>query len=258
MAKKNIMLSVAIAVLNEEKNLDECLAAVTSFVDEIVVVDGGSTDKTVSIAKKFTSHIIKTSNPPMFHINKQKALDACSGSWILQLDADERITLALQEEILHVIRLGQPNINGYFIARRNYFWGHWMRKGGQYPDYVMRLVRRGTAHFPAKSVHEQIEVDGKVGYLIHPMDHMSYKTKEDYWRKADVYTTLTAMEMHANGMSKNIVTWFDYTLVKPITSFISLFIRHKGFLDGWQGFVFAYWSALHFPIAYRKYIRMQH
>ena len=91
MAKKNIMLSVAIAVLNEEKNLDECLAAVTSFVDEIVVVDGGSTDKTVSIAKKFTSHIIKTSNPPMFHINKQKALDACSGSWILQLDADDTL-----------------------------------------------------------------------------------------------------------------------------------------------------------------------
>jgi glycosyltransferase involved in cell wall biosynthesis len=261
MAKKNIKLSVAIAVFNEEKNLEECLASVHGLADEIIVVDGGSGDATVSIARKFTSHIIETDNPAMFHINKQKALNACSGSWILQLDADERVTPALRNEILTVINQqpgtnNQELINGYFIPRRNYFWGHFMRKGGQYPDYVMRLVRSGKAHFSAEDVHKQIEVEGNVGYLTHPMDHISYRTNADYWRKADTYTTLTAIEMKKNGVPKNVSTWFLYNIIKPKITFLSLFIRHKGFMDGWYGLVFAYFSALHFPLAYKKFIKL--
>ncbi len=256
MAKKNIKFSVAIAVFNEEKNLEECLASVAVIADEIVVVDGGSSDGTVAVARKFTSRIIETDNPPMFHLNKQKALDACSCEWILQLDADERVTPALKNEILSVINSSKSDIHGYFIPRRNYFWGHWMRKGGQYPDYVMRLVRRGYAHFPAKSVHEQIEIVGKSGYLKEPMDHISYRTGKDYWKKADTYTTLTAAEMKKNGVKKNAWMWFTYNIIKPNITFFSLFIRHKGFLDGWYGFVFAYWSSLHFPIAYRKFLKL--
>ncbi|MCX6793799.1 MAG: glycosyltransferase family 2 protein [Candidatus Gottesmanbacteria bacterium] len=252
MEKKKI-LSVAIAVYNEEKNLEACLASVRQLADEIVVVDGGSADRTVEIAKKFTTNVICTGNPAIFHINKQKALDVCTGDWILQLDADEIITEGLKKEILEVIHDTGLKMNGYYIPRKNYFWGHWMHKGGQYPDYVMRLVRRGKAHFPAKSVHEQIEVDGKAGYLIHPMYHISYRSKEEYWRKADAYTTLTAMEMKKNGVPKNAWTWFIYNIVKPKITFLSLFIRHKGFMDGWYGLVFAYFSALHFPAAYKKY-----
>ena len=92
MAKKKITLSVAIAVYNEEKNLGACLSSIASIADEIVLVDGGSTDNTIEIARKFTSKIIRTDNPPIFHLNKQKALDACTGDWILQLDADEVVT----------------------------------------------------------------------------------------------------------------------------------------------------------------------
>jgi glycosyltransferase involved in cell wall biosynthesis len=257
MAKENIKLSVAIAVFNEEKNLEECLASVAGFADEIVVVDGGSTDATVSIANKFKSRIIKTDNPAMFHINKQKALDACSCDWILQLDADERITPALKSEIAHAITTDSSDINGYFIPRRNYFWGHWMRKGGQYPDYVMRLVRRGSAHFPAKSVHEQIEVIGKPGYLNEPMDHISYRTKADYWRKADAYITLTAEQLARGHVPITFNTWFLYTIWKPLTTFFSLFFRHKGFVDGTYGFLFAYYSALHYPFAYHRYLEIQ-
>jgi hypothetical protein len=150
----------------------------------------------------------------------------------------------------------EDKIAGYFIPRKNYFWGHWMRKGGQYPDYVMRLVRRGKARFPAKTVHEQIEVDGKAGYLNNPMDHFSYRTRDDYWRKADAYTTLTAMEMKKTGVTNNPWTWFYYTILKPQLTFLNLFIRHKGFMDGWYGFLFAYFSALHFPIAYRKFSKL--
>jgi len=255
MAKKKINLSVAVAVYNEESNLGACLASVATIADEIVIVDGGSTDKTIIIAKKFNAKIISTDNPSIFHINKQKALNACTGDWILQLDADEIIPEALQKEILETINNNTVQ-NGYYIPRKNYFWGHWMRKGGQYPDYVIRLVRRGKAHFPSKTVHEQIDVDGDIGYLQHPMDHFSYRTKNDYWRKAEAYTSLTAAEMKKDGVSKNIFTWFSYNIVKPKLTFLSLYIRHKGFMDGWYGFIFAYYSALHFPIAYRKFMKL--
>ncbi len=254
MAYNKRTLSVTIAVFNEEANLDACLSSVRRLADEIVVVDGGSTDRTVEIAKKFTKNIIRTDNPPIFHINKQKALDACTSEWILQLDADEVIPDDLQKEIIRTINNKQEAIHGYYIPRKNYFWGHWMRKGGQYPDYVIRLIRRGKGRFPSKTVHEQIEVDGKLGYLKHPMDHIAYRTKADYWRKADAYTTLTAMEMKKNRVPKNLLTWFVYNIWKPKMIFFSLFIRHKGFLDGWYGFLFAYFSALHFPIAYKKYM----
>ncbi len=259
MAQK-VTLSIAIAVYNERKNLEACLASVQSIADEIVVVDGGSTDGTIEIAKKFTSKIIRTTNPPVFHINKQKALDACTGDWILQLDADEIIPESLKKEIIEVItqpatRNPQP-INGYYIPRKNYFWGHWMRKGGQYPDPVIRLIRKGKGKFPSVTVHEQIAVAGEVGHLIHPMDHISYRTSADYWRKADAYTTLSALEMKKNGVPKNAWTWFLYNIFKPKRTFLSLYIRHKGFMDGWAGFVFAFWSALHFPIAYKKFTAM--
>jgi glycosyltransferase involved in cell wall biosynthesis len=254
MEKKNIKLSVAIAVYNEATNIDACLSSVSSWVDEIVVVDGGSTDETVSRAKKYTNIIIQTDNPPIFHINKQKALDACRGEWILQLDADEVITEALKLEILQTIK--KTTFNGFYIPRRNNFWGHFMKKGGQYPDNVIRLIRKGKARFPCKNVHEQIEVDGAVGYLKEPMLHYSYRTSVDYWKKAETYTTLTAIFMKEKHTQKSFGTWVRYNVALPVKMFFLLFIRHKGFVDGWYGFVFAYWSALHYPIAYRKFVHM--
>jgi len=176
-------ISVALAVFNEAQNLEHCLKSVDGWVSEIVVVDGGSSDKTVEIAKRFKVKIIQTTNPPIFHINKQKALDACTNSWILQLDADEVVTEYLKNEILKILADDKDDFNGYYIPRRNYFWGHAMTKGGLYPDYVVRLVRKNKAHFPCKSVHEQIAVEGNVGYLQSPLDHLSYRTSKDYWRR---------------------------------------------------------------------------
>jgi len=254
MEKKKMKLSVAIAVYNEGENLDACLASFASWVDEIVLVDGGSTDDTVAIAGKYTKHIIHADNPAIFHINKQKAMDACKGTWILQMDADEVITDALKKEILEIVEADSSKINGYYIPRRNNFWGHFMKKGGQYPDYVIRLIKNGKARLPCKDVHEQIAVTGEVGYIKEPMLHYSYKTSEDYWKKADSYTSLTAMFMAEKHTPANVGTWLRYMIWLPIKMFFLLFFRHKGFVDGWYGLVFAYWSALHYPIAYRKFI----
>lgn len=246
-------LSVALAVYNEERYIKQCLDSIKDIADEIILVDGGSTDKTVEIAKAFNAKVIKTDNPPIFHINKQKALDACQGDWILQLDADEIVTKALKAEVQKVI--SQTKHSGFYIPRKNFFWGHWMRKTGVYPDYVIRLVKNGKATFPCKSVHEQITIDGTVGYLIEPLEHYSYETIKDYWRKANAYTSLTADELHDKQVSKSIASVMEYFFVKPLLTFLTIFVRNQGFVDGIYGFLFSVFSALHFPIAYWKYLK---
>lgn len=249
-------ISVAVATYNEEENLRSCLDSVKGWVSEIVVVDGDSRDKTAEIAGQYGARVIITDNPPIFHINKQKALDACRSDWILQLDADEVITEELREEILETINSKQESMNGYYIPRRNFFWGHFMKKGGQYPDYVIRLIRNGKAKFPCKSVHEQIEVSGQTGYLTCPMLHYTNKTRDDYWKKADTYTTLTAGELARRSTPKNVVSLFTYTVWKPLVTFFLIFARHKGFVDGVWGFEFALYSGLHWAIAYKKYLNL--
>ena len=218
------------------------------------MVDGGSTDRTVVIASRFKANVIETDNPAIFHINKQKALDACHGAWILQLDADEIVSEELCKEIANVTS-SNKSLAGYYIPRKNYFLGHWLRKGGQYPDYVVRLFQRGKGRFPCKSVHEQIQIDGSVGYLKCSLLHYSYRTLTEYWKKADAYTSLTADEFMRAGLPKSIVSYIRYEIVKPMGTFLNLFIRHKGFLDGIYGLLFAVFSAVHYPIAYQKYLR---
>ncbi|MCR4264189.1 MAG: glycosyltransferase family 2 protein [Candidatus Roizmanbacteria bacterium] len=253
--KKKVTLSVALATFNEEKNVERCLNSVKNLADEIVVVDGGSTDETVSRAKNYTHAILVTDNPPIFHINKQKAIEKCTGRWILQLDADEEITPALAEEIRSIIHDKNAH-HGYFIARRNFFSNQWMKKGGMYPDYVIRLFRNGKGYFPCKSVHEQIVIDGTLGYLKEPMNHFPYASFQEYLRKAGTYTSLTAQELKKKKTPISLVSDMTYIVVKPFYTFIMLFIRHRGFMDGWRGFQWALFSGLHHAQAYLKYKKM--
>lgn len=245
MAQKKVTLTVALAVFNEAANISRCLDSVRGLASEIVVIDGGSTDGTVALAKKYTQHVVSTDNPPIFHINKQKALDKAKGDWILQLDADEVVDENLLREIMEIISSKDAR-DGYYIPRRNYFLGNWLRKGGQYPDYVIRLFRNGKGKFPCKSVHEQIEISGLVGHLKNPLDHYSYTSIPQYWKKSESYIRLTADEMRDTRRA----SFGMYVFLKPFTTFFALFARHKGFLDGWRGFLFALFSALHFPKAF--------
>lgn len=248
MDKKKLKLSVVLAVFNEVLNIRACLDAVRDVASEIIVVDGGSTDGTADAAKKAGAKVYRTDNPPIFHINKQKALELAKGEWILQLDADEIVSQALKREILNVIEHGTDA--GYFIPRRNYFLGDWLRKGGQYPDYVIRLFRNGKGSFPQKSVHEQITIDGSVGHLKEPLDHYSYTSVAHYWQKSASYIRLTAAELTATGNVHKPSTAISFLFVRPMVTFLSLVFRHKGFLDGWRGVTFAAFSALHYPKAY--------
>ena len=246
-------LSVVLATYNEEKNIRTCLNSVVKWCDEIVVVDGSSTDNTVKIAKEFSAKIIVTDNPPIFHINKQKAIDAAQSEWILQLDADEYVTPELEHEIKTVIKSGYKD--GYWIPRKNYFLGRFLMKGGIYPDYTLRLYRRGKGKLPQKDVHEQAVVKGVVGYLTSPLVHMADPSLSRYLFRFARYTDLLADQLEQELNAPSLFNFINYIFIKPVSWFFSTYVRHKGFMDLWQGFVFSFMSALRFPFAYLKFLK---
>lgn len=244
-------ISVVLAVYNEEDNLFSCLKSVQNFADEIVVVDGSSTDKTVKIAKEFNAKIISSDNPPNFHINKNIAIDAASKEWILQLDADEVVTKELAKEIKQVVSKGSQ-VSGFWIPRKNLFLGKFLTKGGQYPDYTLRLYKKGKGRLPEKDVHEQAVVEGRAEYLKNDLLHLRDKNFSIYTERFNRYTDFLANQLRQGGFTNNIFSFTDYVLIKPLFWFISSYIRHRGYVDGFPGFIFALFSALRFPIAYFK------
>ncbi|MFH1832981.1 MAG: glycosyltransferase family 2 protein [Candidatus Levyibacteriota bacterium] len=250
-------ISVVLAVLNEEKNLSTCLDSVKDFADEIVIVDGSSTDKTVEIAKKYGARIEITANLQNFHINKQKAIDMANGEWVLQLDADERVTPSLCDEIKNQIsKIKDNEVNGYWIPRKNWFLGRFLMKGGQYPDYQLRFYKKGKGRLPQKDVHEQTIVQGQVGYLKNPLVHFADPNFSRYLLRFNRYTDFMANELKNKKIGLNPLIPIRYLLISPVWWFLLTYIRHKGFVDSWQGFVFSFFSALRFPVSYVKYIKL--
>lgn len=243
-------LSVTLSVYNEEKFLDRCLKAIKDIADEIVIVDGQSTDKTVEIAKKYKAKIISVPNDPInFHTQKRLANSKATGDWILQLDADEVVSKELATEIRQTID-SDPKENGFWIKRLNFFLGKFLKKGGVYPDPTLRLYRRTKGNLEAHNVHEQAKVDGEVGYLKNDLLHYSNPTFSDYIEKRfNRYTDEMAVRAK-NPSFLDYVIWRP--LVDPNQGFLSIYVRHLGFLDGFPGFVWALFSALHYPIAYFK------
>jgi len=248
-----INLSVALATYNEEKNLTHCLEAVKGWVNEIVVVDGSSSDKTRVIAKKYGARVIKTINKPIFHINEQMAIGACQGEWVLQLDADEIVDQDLKKEILAVVDKGSDR-DAFSIKRKNFFLGRWLSKGGQYPDSVIRFFKKDKAYLPCRSVHEQMAVpSGKTGQLSGHLLHYPYPDFAEYLEKFNRYTELTAKEYQNDPKIKPNIWHYIIIELRAMVDFFSRYLRHKGFLDGFPGLVFALFSALHYPVAFIKY-----
>lgn len=284
-------ISLCLATYNEEKNLESCLKSAQSIVDEIVIVDGGSSDKTLHIAKKYGAKVIQTDNPPNFHINKQKAIDACKSEWILQLDADEQLSLQLAQEIVQVTQMTDEELKQYqetlpkrklflrhqglieardgvkprqnqeyvafYVPRLNYFLGTYLRHGGVYPDGAIRLIKKGKAWLPAKDVHEVMHAEGQIGWLANDLLHYDSPTFARYLERNNRYISLITREYAAQKMPKTISNLLIYMILKPIHWFLLTTIRHKGILDGWQGIVFSFFSALRFPRAYWRYLKQK-
>lgn len=285
----NNKLSVVLATYNEEENISDCLASIKEIADEMIVVDGSSVDRTVEIAKSMGAKVVVTDNPKIFHINKQKAIDLAKNEWILQLDADERVSKKLSKEIMKIIVMTDSQIeeyekdlpnrklflrhqeqveerdgvigqksgsfNAFYFPRLNYFLGQYLRYGGVYPDGVIRLIRSGKAYLPCKSVHEQMLVDGRVGWLQYDLLHMADASFKRYLRRNSHYIDLIVDEFRRDNLDKNPAQFINYFIIKPAFWFLLTQIRHKGILDGFQGIVFSFFSALRFPRAYFRYLK---
>jgi glycosyltransferase involved in cell wall biosynthesis len=246
-------LTVALATYNEEGNIKACLESVLDLADEIVVVDGTSQDRTVEIAESFGAKVLVVANQKNFHKNKQLAIDNSSSPWILQLDADERVSSALKQEIKQIIANSSPYA-AFYLKRRNFFLGRWMNKGGMYPDPVIRLFQKGQAYLPAENVHELMTVQGETAWLREDLLHIADPTFSRYLQRSNRYTTLQAEEWLKEGVLP--LTWptiLLYCVGKPIYRFLEIYLRHKGFQDGFPGFVFAFYSGLHIATSYVKY-----
>jgi glycosyltransferase involved in cell wall biosynthesis len=284
---KTIYLSVVLSTRNEEENIGPCLDSVSEIADEVIIMDESSSDRTVQIARQHGAKVFTVPHREIFHITKQEAIDKAHGTWILQLDADERVSPELAKEIASVIRmthkeiLNRPldskhrrlfernlrllekrdgpigkqtgEIVAFFVPRVNFFVGAPLIHAGVYPDGAIRLIRKGKAFLPAKDVHEIMTVNGEVAWLHSDLEHHDSPTIRRYLSRLNRYTTLHRNTIASSSVPKNFLFFVKYTFITPVLVFMRLYFRHKGFLDGIRGFLWSAFSALHYPIAYYKY-----
>ncbi|MEK7565652.1 MAG: glycosyltransferase family 2 protein [Patescibacteria group bacterium] len=234
-------LSVAIASYNEEKNLARCLESVRQLADEIIVVDEKSSDDTVRIAEKYTDKIFLVDHIPIFHKHKQMALDKCSREWILQIDCDEELSPELKKEIKNL----DFTANAYKVPRKNFIFGKWLEHTGWYPDYQIKLVRKNKTHYPCKSVHEDLVVNGEIGTLKSDLLHYHYVSVDQFIDRMNRYTTNDAEFLNQT------VTWSD-ALKFPLDEFLKRFFYWEGYRDGLHGLVLSLLMALNRLVVFAK------
>ncbi len=241
-----IPVSVAIIAKNEEKNIRDALESVKDF-EEIVVVDSFSEDKTVEICKKYTQKIFQREWKG-FADQKQFAIDKTQLQWVLILDADERVSESLKREIAEKIKKSQ--VNGYYIPRKNFFLGKWIRYSGWWPDYTLRLFRKDRGRMEKRQVHEKVVVEGKVDYLNEPMIHYTYESIEEFIKKMQKYSFLSAIEILKKNQSKYKVLL--KMIFSPAFTFFKMYILRRGFLEGLRGFILAVLYSFYSFLKYAK------
>ena len=241
-------LSAILITFNEAHNLTDCLTSLQGLVDEIVVVDNGSRDATLDIAAQFGAHIVRTEDWPGFGPQKNRALDAATGEWVLSIDADERVTPELAHEIRAVI--AGNDTAAYEIPRLSWYCGRFMRHSGWRPDRVLRLFRRDQARFSNDLVHERVLVDGaRVRALQHDLLHYSYLDFSQVLQKTDAYSTAAAQQAHRAGRRAS----FASALIHGAWAFVRTYVIRAGFLDGAQGLALAISNA---QASYYKYLKL--
>ena len=238
-------LSVVVITKNEEANIERCLSSV-EWADELVIIDSQSTDKTVEIATRFGARIFS----PVWRgygPAKQEGVDRATHEWILSIDADEVVEPTLAKEIQDVVA-SETDRAGYYMPRKTEFLGRWILHCGWYPDRLVRLFRKSKGRLSDAVVHEEVVVDGPVGYLSGHLLHYSYPDLEHYLRKFNTYTTLGAEEAFRAGRKAG---WTDL-VVRPPVAFIKHYISRQGFRDGVQGFIVSVLSATAVLVKYAK------
>jgi glycosyltransferase involved in cell wall biosynthesis len=245
MAEK-IPLSVAIITKDEEANLPGCLKSV-AFATQIVVVDSGSTDGTLEIARDFGCDFF-TEPWKGFGPQKQMAIDRCREPWVLVLDADERIPPETEKAIRQVVSGGEGGAPGYSFPRKNFFQGRWIRHMGWWPDRITRLFRNGRGRMTEAAVHEAVDVSGQVVSLEAPIEHYTESRLGEILKKIDRYSTLAADEAFREGRRSSV--WG--AIARAELTFCQDSVLRLGFLDGRQGLVLSVTDAVNKFFKYAK------
>ncbi len=239
-------ISAVVLTKNEEQNLPRCLEAVR-WVDEILILDSGSTDGTLEIAKKFGAKVWQLPWEG-FGKQKQKGVDLATGEWVLSIDADEVVTPELKTEI--ATRLADDNgPAGYYLKRKAYFLDRFVRHGGWYPDWVLRLFKKEKGRFTPAPVHESVILDGPSTRLEADLLHYTDPNFSHYLEKLNRYTDLSALDLFEKGERGSLFR----ILANPAAKFFSQYLLKAGFLDGRAGFILAGASAFH---VFSKYVKL--
>jgi len=217
-------LSVVIISKNEEKFIANAVKSAL-FADEVLVLDSGSTDDTCCIARDLGAKVLHQ-DWLGFGMQKNKAVELAKNDWVFVLDSDERITPELQIEILNTLK--NPAVDGYHVARLNNFFGKYIKYCGLYPDYSIRLFNKQKGRFNEVTVHESVQMQGKVDKLKNHMLHLAFDSVEEFSNKQKKYAKLSQKK-------KNLIKVF----ISPIWTFLKIYIFRLGFIEGWRGFVIA-------------------
>jgi glycosyltransferase involved in cell wall biosynthesis len=229
-------ISATIVTLNEERNLPRALESLTC-VDEIVVVDSGSTDRTVEIARTYGARVIEQSWLG-YAAQKNFAATAAANDWVLAIDADESLSELLQAEIM-ALRQTDPHVPGFRFPRRAQYLGGWINHSGWYPDAKVRLYDRRRGRWVGDYVHESVRVDGAPGELTGNLHHFTCASLEEHRRTMDRYTTLAAEELRAQGRRSTALR----LLLSPPATFLKTYLLQQGFRDGYRGYLIAKMAA---------------
>jgi len=226
-------ISVVIITYNEEKRLEGALESVADIASEIIIVDAFSQDNTIKVAKKHTPHVFqrKWTN---FSDQKNFANSKASFPWILSLDADERLSPELREEIL-ALKKSEPECAAFYMPRKVFYLGRWIRHSGWYPDRKVRLFRKDKAFWEGEYIHEKLVVDGKIQKLKGAIHHFTYRNIRDHLERINKFSDLGAQKLYAQ---KKKCRWFHLVFL-PCFRFMKSFFLRAGFLDGYAGFVIA-------------------
>lgn len=238
-------VSVTVITRDEAANIDACLASV-AWADEVLVVDCGSTDRTVEIARARGARVI-VKDWPGYSAQKNFAAAEASNDWILSVDADERVTPELASEIRSTLATS-PTIAGFRIPRVTWHLGRWIRTTDWYPDYQLRLYDRRRASWKERRVHESVTADGPVGQLKNELQHYAYRDITHHHQTMDRYTTLAAEDMYASGRRAGVV---DVALHPP-AAFLRNYVLRRGFTDGMPGFIISVMNAHYVFLKFAK------
>jgi glycosyltransferase involved in cell wall biosynthesis len=226
-------LAVCVITLNEEDRIGDCLDSV-SFADEVLVVDSGSTDRTVALAREKGARVL-VRDWPGYAAQKNFAQGEVGADWVLSVDADERVTPELAAEIRALLAAAPQGLAGASLPRRTWYLGRWIRHGGWYPDRKVRLVRRGRGRWEGEHVHERLIAEGAVRELRGDLLHYTYRNIADHLRTIDRFTTEAARGMMAHGARGAVAGM----LVAPPLKFLRMYLLRGGFLDGSPGLICA-------------------